>query len=105
MRPDTEKLLSNCSVCPRRCGVNRMKGEVGFCRSGFLPKVASYNLHFGEEPPISGSRGSGTIFFSNCNMRCVYCQNYPISQFGVGNEVEIAELAGYDVVAPVPWST
>ncbi|MCD6097762.1 radical SAM protein [bacterium] len=93
MRPDTEKLLSNCSVCPRRCGVNRMKGEVGFCRSGFLPKVASYNLHFGEEPPISGSRGSGTIFFSNCNMRCVYCQNYPISQFGVGNEVEIAELA------------
>ena len=92
MRPDTEKLLSNCSVCPRRCGVNRMKGEVGFCRSGFLPKVASYNLHFGEAP-ISGSRGSGTIFFSNCNMRCVYCQNYPISQFGVGNEVEIAELA------------
>ena len=93
MHPETEKLLSNCNVCPRRCGANRMKGETGFCRSGSLPRVASYNLHFGEEPPVSGTRGSGTIFFSNCNMRCVYCQNYPISQFGVGNEVEIEKLA------------
>ncbi len=86
-------LLEECTVCPRRCGVNRMKGEVGFCGVGAKPKVASWNLHSGEEPPISGSRGSGTIFFSGCNMRCSYCQNFPISQLRHGREISPEELA------------
>jgi len=68
-------------------------GEIGYCKTGLLPVVSSYNLHFGEEPPISGFRGSGTIFFTHCNMRCIYCQNYPISQLGVGKEVTIERLA------------
>jgi putative pyruvate formate lyase activating enzyme len=87
------KLLGNCQVCPRSCSVNRLSGEKGFCRSGFLPVVASYTLHHGEEPPLSGSKGSGTIFFSNCNMRCVYCQNYPISQLGAGQVTTIENLS------------
>ncbi|MFH1859671.1 MAG: radical SAM protein [bacterium] len=86
-------ILERCRVCPRECGVNRLKGEQGFCRSGLLPSVSSCNSHHGEEPPISGYRGSGTIFLANCNLRCVFCQNYPISQLGVGNEVTIEELA------------
>ncbi|MGQ9628834.1 MAG: radical SAM protein [bacterium] len=87
-------LLEHCEVCPRRCGARRARGEVGFCQAGFLPKVASHTLHFGEEPPLVGKGGSGTIFFSNCNMRCCFCQNYPISQLGVGREVTIDRLAG-----------
>ncbi|MFH1311694.1 MAG: radical SAM protein [Candidatus Eisenbacteria bacterium] len=79
--------LEECTLCPRRCGVNRLKGEAGFCKAGTTVKVASYCLHTGEEPPISGRSGSGTIFFARCNMACVYCQNYPISQLGHGNEV------------------
>ncbi|MBU1753068.1 radical SAM protein [bacterium] len=86
-------LLEKCQVCPRECGVNRLKGEQGFCRSGLLPVVSSCNTHHGEEPPISGQRGSGTIFLANCNLRCVFCQNYPISQLGVGNEVTVEELS------------
>lgn len=82
-----KELYSKCCLCPHACGVDRNSGEMGVCRSGILPKVASYNLHHGEEPPISGSKGSGTIFFSGCSGRCVFCQNYPISQLGVGNEV------------------
>ena len=72
--------LAACDICPRECGVNRLEGELGRCNSGFLPIVSSYCAHHGEEPVLSGSRGSGTIFFGNCNMRCVYCQNYQISQ-------------------------
>jgi putative pyruvate formate lyase activating enzyme len=72
--------LKSCDICPRRCGVDRLTGEKGFCRSGSLPIVSSYCAHHGEEPPISGSNGSGTIFFGNCNMRCQYCQNFQISQ-------------------------
>ena len=87
------ELLNPCWVCPRRCRVNRLKDERGFCGIGFLPKVASVNAHFGEEPPISGTRGSGTIFFSGCNMRCVFCQNYPISQLRHGQEITIERLA------------
>jgi putative pyruvate formate lyase activating enzyme len=87
-------LLEHCTVCPRRCGVNRLKGEQGFCGVGDKPKVASFNVHPGEEPPISGSRGSGTIFFSGCNLRCRYCQNFPISQLRHGKEVSLQELAG-----------
>lgn len=75
-----EAHLIQCDLCPRICGVNRIKGEIGFCRSGTLPIVASVCAHHGEEPPISGTKGSGTIFFGNCNMRCVYCQNHQISQ-------------------------
>ena len=87
------KLLSPCEVCPRKCGVNRLEGEEGFCRSGEEVIVSSYNSHFGEEPPLVGNLGSGTIFFTNCNLKCVYCQNYPISQLGNGNKVSLSELA------------
>ena len=86
-------LLEKCTVCPRRCGVNRLKGEVGFCGVAEEVKVASCSVHWGEEPPISGTRGSGTIFFSGCNMRCRYCQNFPISQLRHGKETSIRELA------------
>jgi putative pyruvate formate lyase activating enzyme len=88
------KKLESCSICPRRCQVNRLKSEKGFCRTGFKAKVCSFMLHHGEEPPISGERGSGTIFFSECNMACVYCQNYEFSQRGQGGrEMEPEELA------------
>lgn len=75
-----EARLISCNICPRQCGVNRLAGERGFCHSAYLPIVAAVCAHHGEEPPISGSKGSGTIFFGNCNMRCVYCQNHQISQ-------------------------
>jgi putative pyruvate formate lyase activating enzyme len=84
--------MRNCKLCPRRCAVNRLEGELGYCGTGRDPVVSSYNAHFGEEPPISGSAGSGTIFFTNCNMKCVYCQNYPISQLKNGREVSVEEL-------------
>lgn len=86
-------LLSPCRLCPRECKVNRKKGELGFCGMGLFPKIASDNLHFGEEPPISGSRGSGTIFFSGCSLGCVFCQNYPISHLRNGKIISFAELA------------
>jgi putative pyruvate formate lyase activating enzyme len=72
--------LSGCECCPRRCGVNRLSGKKGFCRIGSDIVISHAGLHFGEEPPISGKNGSGTIFFSGCNLRCVFCQNYQISQ-------------------------
>jgi putative pyruvate formate lyase activating enzyme len=75
-----EARLGDCDICPRGCGVNRLEGERGFCHSGILPIVASVGAHHGEEPALSGRRGSGTIFLGNCNMRCVYCQNHQISQ-------------------------
>ena len=87
------KLLSPCQVCPQNCGVNRLEGEKGFCHSGKEIIISSYNVHFGEEPPLVGNFGSGTIFFTNCNLRCVYCQNYPISQLGNGNKVSLLKLA------------
>jgi putative pyruvate formate lyase activating enzyme len=88
-------LLESCRVCPRECGVNRLKNDkLGFCRSGLNPAISSVNAHHGEEPPLSGTKGSGTIFFTNCNLRCVYCQNYPISQLGNGAERTPGELAG-----------
>ncbi len=85
--------MEKCSVCPRKCGVNRLKGEKGFCKSGNEIRVASINLHTGEEPPISGTKGSGTVFFSNCTMSCVFCQNYPISQLGNGYLLTTQQLA------------
>jgi putative pyruvate formate lyase activating enzyme len=87
------RLLSHCELCPHRCGVDRLAGERGICRMGELPKVSSWNLHAWEEPPISGTRGSGTIFFSGCTGRCRFCQNYPISHLGYGQVVSIDRLA------------
>jgi putative pyruvate formate lyase activating enzyme len=87
------RLLESCRVCPRCCKVNRIKGEIGYCKTGFLPEVSSDNLHFGEEPPISGTRGSGTIFLTGCSLGCLFCQNYPISHLGNGNKVSIRRLA------------
>ncbi len=83
----------SCSLCPHMCRVNRVEGELGRCRSGASPVVASSNLHFGEEPPISGKHGSGTIFLSGCPGKCIFCQNYPISQIGTGNKVSEDRLA------------
>ncbi|MFC1490731.1 radical SAM protein [Candidatus Latescibacterota bacterium] len=82
-----------CELCPHKCGVNRKNGEKGKCRSGCMPVIASSNLHYGEEPPISGISGSGTIFFSGCSGSCIFCQNYPISQIGTGNEITEEQLA------------
>ena len=88
------QLLEACRVCPRECGVNRLKDDkLGFCRSGLNPIISSVSPHHGEEPPLSGTKGSGTIFFTNCNLRCVYCQNYPISQMGNGAARTPGELA------------
>ena len=88
------QLLESCRVCPRECGVNRLKNDkLGFCRSGLNPAISSVSPHHGEEPPLSGTKGSGTIFFTNCNLRCVYCKNYPISQMGTGAERTTGELA------------
>lgn len=85
--------LAACDLCPHDCGVNRIKGERGLCGAGLKPKIASANVHKGEEPPISGTRGSGTIFLSGCSLKCVFCQNFPISQFGNGEEITTGELA------------
>ncbi len=85
--------LACCELCPHRCQVDRLAGELGHCRSAALPKVASWNLHHWEEPPISGTRGSGTIFFSGCTGRCRFCQNYPISQLSGGQVVSVSRLA------------
>ncbi|HUW44948.1 MAG TPA: radical SAM protein [Dehalococcoidia bacterium] len=86
-------LLESCSVCPRSCGVNRLAADVGKCRTPREAKVSSYGPHFGEEAPLVGRRGSGTIFFTNCNLRCLFCQNYSISQLGEGQKVSKEELA------------
>jgi putative pyruvate formate lyase activating enzyme len=85
--------LESCDICPLRCGVDRTRGELGVCQTGVLAQVSSYGPHTGEERPLSGWRGSGTIFFSRCNLRCVYCQNADISQLSSGQEVSPAELA------------
>lgn len=85
--------LRSCDLCPHQCQVNRLKGETGFCRAGLKPQIASATLHRGEEPPISGTRGSGTIFFSWCTLRCRFCQNFPISQLGNGEELSTSGLA------------
>ena len=86
-------MLKDCSLCPRRCGVNRLAGELGACRSGSKAVVASFGPHFGEEPPLVGFGGSGTIFLSNCNLRCIFCQNCEISHGGEGIAVNPEQLA------------
>ena len=85
--------LSHCEICPRGCGINRTAGKAGWCHAPLLPKVALVSGHLWEEPPISGTKGSGTIFFSHCNLGCVFCQNHTISQEGFGQEVSILRLA------------
>ncbi len=86
-------ILENCCLCPRRCQVNRLKGELGKCSTGRQAIVSSFGPHFGEESPLVGSGGSGTIFFAFCNLKCCFCQNYAISQLGEGQEVTARELA------------
>jgi putative pyruvate formate lyase activating enzyme len=85
--------LESCKICPRNCRVNRLKGELGFCRGERHARIYSYAPHFGEEPPLVGTRGSGTIFFSGCNLACVFCQNYEISQLDQGIKVSAEGLA------------
>jgi putative pyruvate formate lyase activating enzyme len=104
-----------CRLCPRACGANRWSGQRGYCGAGLLPRVFRHGPHFGEEPPLSGSRGSGTIFFSHCTMRCLYCQNYPWSQQAQGEDLEIPQLSAlfrqlaasgchnWNLVSPTPW--
>ena len=85
--------LNSCTICPHNCKVNRNNGQIGRCRSGNKVKIALASVHNYEEPCISGKNGSGTIFFSNCNLSCMYCQNYKISQLGKGYELSVEELA------------
>jgi putative pyruvate formate lyase activating enzyme len=85
--------LDNCMLCPRQCGVDRTAGETGTCKTGRRAVVASYNPHFGEEAPLVGHNGSGTIFFSHCNLLCNFCQNYEISHLGEGRELDDDQLA------------
>lgn len=107
--------LARCELCPRRCGVNRAEGRRGYCGAGRRVELYRYGRHDGEEPPISGSRGSGTVFFSRCTLHCLYCQNYPWSQEGAGHAVETGALAdvfeelaragchNWNLVSPTPW--
>jgi putative pyruvate formate lyase activating enzyme len=88
-----EALMSSCTLCPRQCRVNRFEDEKGYCGTGKKAVVASYAPHFGEEPPLVGQNGSGTIFFSHCNLKCVFCQNADISIEGQGTEIDESQLA------------
>ena len=86
-------ILKNCTLCPRQCKINRLEGEKGICKTGLLPIISSYNAHFGEETPLVGRTGSGTIFMTHCNLLCLFCQNYDISHVGEGKEVSIELFA------------
>ena len=88
-----EAILNECKLCPRECGVNRNKGEKGYCKSDKHLMVSSVQPHFGEEDVLVGTHGSGTIFLTNCNLRCIYCQNYDISHLGYGQRMTVEELA------------
>lgn len=113
--PSTATLLSACRLCPRQCGIDRTAGALGTCRAGSRAEVYRDGPHFGEEPPVSGTHGSGTIFFSRCTLSCRYCQNYPWSQGGEGRHVDTPGLAAMmqklvragchniNLVSPTPW--
>lgn len=88
-----EEILKHCTLCPRKCRVDRTAGETGICRTGNMPVVSSYNPHFGEERPLVGRHGSGTIFFTHCNLRCIFCQNWTISHLGEGDIISFDALA------------
>jgi putative pyruvate formate lyase activating enzyme len=108
--------LRRCALCPRACGVDRTRGERGFCGAGLAPRVASFAVHCGEEPPISGTRGSGNVFLSGCNLACRFCQNYPISRLGAGRDLAPEAFAqgllalarrgvhNLSFVTPTPWT-
>ena len=108
-------VLSRCRLCPRECGVDRASDRLGYCGAGNRPRIFRFGPHHGEEPPISGTRGSGTIFFSRCTLRCIYCQNYPWSQQGGGEDYDTDGLCGmlrqlsaqgchnWNLVSPTPW--
>jgi putative pyruvate formate lyase activating enzyme len=85
--------MSSCTLCPRMCRVDRLAGETGICRTGCRALVSSFNTHFGEEAPLVGANGSGTIFFTHCNLLCLFCQNFEISHEGIGEEVSDEQLA------------
>ena len=87
-----EYLLKNCRLCPRKCSVDRTNAKKGFCGADDRIKIGRFGLHFWEEPSISGENGSGTVFFSHCNLGCVFCQNYPISSEYIGKYVSVSEL-------------
>ena len=89
----TVNLLKQCQICPRHCKVTRLENEKGICKVGRLPMVSSYNPHFGEESPLVGTQGSGTIFLTSCNLGCIFCQNYDISHLGAGYEISIERFA------------
>ncbi|MFW0884145.1 radical SAM protein [Candidatus Acidulodesulfobacterium sp. H_13] len=86
-------LTEGCELCPRKCGAKRFKGEKGLCGAAGILKIASMNLHFGEEPSISGKNGSGTVFFSGCSLKCKFCQNYPVSRYCTGKIYDASGLA------------
>ena len=108
-------MITRCELCPRRCGANRAAGERGWCKAGGQVEVFRYAPHQGEEPPVSGSRGSGTVFFSRCTLACLYCQNFPWSQQGQGDLYDTEDLAhafralarhgchNWNLVSPTPW--
>ena len=113
--PRTGAARQACELCPRRCGVDRAAGQRGYCGAGSVAEIYRYGPHHGEEPPISGRHGSGTIFFSRCTMRCIYCQNHPWSQEGAGRLYTQDELRrafrslyeqrchNWNLVSPTPW--
>jgi putative pyruvate formate lyase activating enzyme len=90
---EAEEILKDCTLCPRECRVDRTSGQRGFCRTGDKPFISSYGPHFGEEKPLVGRFGSGTIFMGNCNLGCLFCQNYSISHLGEGREISFEKLA------------
>lgn len=108
-------MLTRCELCPRRCGANREADQKGFCGAGRSTQIFRYAPHYGEEPPISGTGGSGTIFFSRCTLSCLYCQNYPWSQQGQGNVYDAEQFDhalkaladhgchNWNFVSPTPW--
>ena len=88
-----EDILKKCTLCPRECGIDRTAGEKGFCKTGDKPFISSHGPHFGEERPLVGRFGSGTIFMGNCNLGCIFCQNYSISHLGEGVEISFEKLS------------
>jgi putative pyruvate formate lyase activating enzyme len=90
---EAEEILKQCTLCPRKCEVDRTSGQRGFCRTGDKPFVSSWGSHFGEERPLVGKFGSGTIFFGNCNLGCIFCQNYSLSHLREGSEISFEKLA------------
>lgn len=88
-----EELLNKCEICPRKCKVNRNNGELGYCKASNKMKIGGYHLHIWEEPIITGKNGSGTIFFSYCNLRCAYCQNYDLSFDSIGEYITVERLS------------